>query len=75
MVHIGAEGHLYHRFFNGRQKIKFLPFTNANRNVFKKHLESLVENNYLRKDDEGKGTWYATKVCIVPAPLNCLIKG
>jgi hypothetical protein len=43
MVHIGAEGHLYHRFFNGRQKIKFLPFTNANRNVFKKHLESLVE--------------------------------
>jgi hypothetical protein len=55
MVHIDAEGHLYHRFLNGSQKIKFLPFTNANRNVFKKHLESLVENNYLRKKDEGKG--------------------
>jgi Fic family protein len=35
--------------------------TNANRNTVKKHLESLVENNYLQQNGEGKGTWYSIK--------------
>lgn len=35
--------------------------TNANRNTVKKHLESLVQNNYLQQNGEGKGTWYSIK--------------
>lgn len=40
---------------------EIVAFTNANRNTIKKHLESLVEKNYLRQEGEGKGTWYAMK--------------
>lgn len=35
--------------------------TNANRNTIKKHLETLVENNYLQQNGTGKGTWYSIK--------------
>jgi predicted HTH transcriptional regulator len=35
--------------------------TNANRNTIKKHLESLVESNYLQQSGIGKGTWYSIK--------------
>jgi Fic family protein len=31
----------------------------ANRNTVKKHLETLVETNRLRKNGIGKGTWYS----------------
>lgn len=33
--------------------------TGANRNTIKKHLETLVETNRLRKNGVGKGTWYS----------------
>ncbi len=33
--------------------------TNANRNTIKKHLETLVEKNYLQQNGTGKGTWYS----------------
>jgi len=32
--------------------------TGANRNTIKKHLENLVQNNYLKQSGTGKGTWY-----------------
>ncbi len=32
--------------------------TNANRNTVKKHIETLVANNYLLLNGTGKGTWY-----------------
>ncbi len=35
--------------------------TTANRNTVKKHLESLVDLNYLQKNGVGKGTWYSLK--------------
>ncbi|MBA4260246.1 MAG: Fic family protein [Chitinophaga sp.] len=33
--------------------------TQANRNTVKKHLESLVETNRIKKNGVGKGTWYS----------------
>jgi predicted HTH transcriptional regulator len=33
--------------------------TNANRNTIKKHLETLVETNHIKKNGVGKGTWYS----------------
>lgn len=33
--------------------------TQANRNTVKKHLETLVEKNHLKKNGIGKGTWYS----------------
>ncbi len=32
--------------------------TQANRNTIKKHIETLVANNYLLLNGRGKGTWY-----------------
>lgn len=34
--------------------------TNANRNTIKKHLESLVKNNRIKKYGVGKGSWYTS---------------
>jgi Fic family protein len=46
----------------GRITVKeIVEVTNANRNTVKKHLESLVEKEYLRQKGIGKGTWYTTK--------------
>ena len=36
--------------------------TESNRNTVKKHLEALVEKNYLQQSGVGKGTWYAIKI-------------
>jgi Fic family protein len=33
--------------------------TKANRSTIKKHLEMLVDNNYLKQNGIGKGTWYS----------------
>ncbi|MBX2921797.1 MAG: Fic family protein [Chitinophagaceae bacterium] len=41
---------------------EIVTLTNANRNTVKKHLESLVQNNYLQKNGTGKGTWYSVKM-------------
>lgn len=49
----------------GRGRItisEIVTLTNANRNTVKKHLENLVENNYLQQNGTGKGTWYSSKV-------------
>lgn len=47
----------------GRITIKeIVAITNANRNTIKKHLESLVDNNYLNKNGVGKGSWYSLKI-------------
>lgn len=44
----------------GRITVKgIVTITNANRNTIKKHLESLVEKNYLQQNGTGKGTWYS----------------
>lgn len=44
----------------GRITVKeTVAITNANRNTVKKHLESLVEKNYLQQNGTGKGTWYS----------------
>jgi len=44
----------------GRITLKdIVTITNANRNTIKKHLESLVEKNYLQQNGTGKGTWYS----------------
>jgi len=44
----------------GRVAVKdIVTITNANRNTIKKHLESLVEKNYLQQNGTGKGTWYS----------------
>lgn len=40
---------------------EIVTITNANRNTVKKHLENLVEQNYLQKNGVGKGTWYSLK--------------
>lgn len=40
---------------------EIVKLTKANRNTIKKHLENLVENNYLQKNGIGKGTWYSAK--------------
>jgi Fic family protein len=46
----------------GRVTVReIVTLTDANRNTVKKHLESLVENNYLQQNGEGKGTWYSIK--------------
>lgn len=46
----------------GRISVKdVVAITNANRNTVKKHLESLVEKNYLDQGGVGKGTWYSRK--------------
>ncbi len=46
----------------GRLTVReIVTITNANRNTIKKHLESLVENNYLQQSGTGKGTWYSIK--------------
>lgn len=46
----------------GRVTVKdIVALTNANRNTIKKHLESLVESNYLEQSGIGKGTWYSMK--------------
>lgn len=43
----------------GRVTVKdIVIFTEANRNTVKKHIESLVEKNYLKQEGVGKGTWY-----------------
>lgn len=45
---------------NGRITVRnIVTITNANRNTIKKHLESLVEKNYLQQNGTGKGTWYS----------------
>lgn len=47
----------------GRITVKeIVTLTNANRNTIKKHLESLVTNNYLQQNGAGKGTWYSMNV-------------
>lgn len=47
----------------GRITIReIVTLTNANRNTVKKHLENLVENNYLQQNGTGKGTWYSMKM-------------
>lgn len=33
--------------------------TNANRNTIKKQLKNLVEAHHLKKNGQGKGTWYS----------------
>lgn len=38
---------------------EIVTLTGANRNTVKKHLENLVESNYLQKNGLGKGTWYS----------------
>ena len=44
----------------GRAKIsEIVTLTNANRNTIKKHLETLVKTNRLKKNGVGKGTWYS----------------
>lgn len=44
----------------GRITIReIVSISNANRNTIKKHLESLVENNHLKINGVGKGTWYS----------------
>lgn len=44
----------------GRATISdIVTITNANRNTVKKHLETLVETNRLKKNGVGKGTWYS----------------
>ena len=46
----------------GRITVKdIVSLSNANRNTVKKHLENLVENNYLEQNGVGKGTWYSLK--------------
>lgn len=46
----------------GRVTVKdIVALTDANRNTVKKHLENLVENNYLEQNGIGKGTWYSLK--------------
>ena len=46
----------------GRLTVReIVTITNANRNTIKKHLESLVKNNYLQQSGTGKGTWYSIK--------------
>jgi Fic family protein len=47
----------------GRITIReIVTLTNANRNTVKKHLENLVQNNYLQQNGTGKGTWYSMKM-------------
>jgi Fic family protein len=36
--------------------------TNANRNTVKKHLETLVGDQYIQKNGTGKATWYSAKM-------------
>src|ERR1700722_407953 len=44
----------------GRSTISdIVTLTNANRNTVKKHLESLVNAQHLKKYGTGKGTWYS----------------
>lgn len=44
----------------GRATISdILTVTKANRNTVKKHLETLVEKNRIKKNGVGKGTWYS----------------
>lgn len=44
----------------GRITVKeTVTLTNANRSTVKRHLETLVEKNYLRQNGKGKGTWYS----------------
>ncbi len=46
----------------GRITVKeIVTLTNANRNTIKRHLENLVEKNYLQQNGTGKGTWYSIK--------------
>jgi Fic family protein len=46
----------------GRVTVKeIVATTHANRNTIKKHLEALVEKNYLQQNGIGKGTWYSGK--------------
>jgi Fic family protein len=46
----------------GRVTVReIVTITNGNRNTIKKHLESLVESNYLLQSGIGKGTWYSIK--------------
>lgn len=46
----------------GRSTVKeIVALTNANRNTIKKHLEVLVEKDYLVQSGVGKGTWYGVK--------------
>ncbi len=40
---------------------EIVTITGANRNTVKKHLENLVEQNYLQKNGVGRGTWYSLK--------------
>ncbi len=43
----------------GRIAVKeIVILTNANRSTIKRHLETLVEKNYLKQNGIGKGTWY-----------------
>jgi Fic family protein len=44
----------------GRITVKeVVTLTNANRSTIKRHLETLVEKNYLKQNGIGKGTWYS----------------
>jgi Fic family protein len=51
---------LEHVKSRGRITVKeIVMLTNANRNTVKRHLEILVEKNYLLQNGQGKGTWYS----------------
>jgi Fic family protein len=41
---------------------EIVTLTEANRNTVKKHLEALVENNYLQQSGIGRATWYGIKL-------------
>ncbi len=41
---------------------EIVAITNANRNTVKKHLETLVADQYIQKNGIGKATWYSAKM-------------
>ncbi|MCU0321261.1 MAG: Fic family protein [Chitinophagaceae bacterium] len=41
---------------------EIVAITNANRNTVKKHLETLVADQYIQKNGTGKATWYSAKM-------------
>ena len=47
---------------HGRITVKdVVNLTNANRSTIKRHLEILVEKDYLQQNGKGKGTWYSIR--------------
>lgn len=41
---------------------EIVAITKANRNTVKKHLETLVADQYIQKNGTGKATWYSAKI-------------